>query len=259
MVIIGGDLRQKFLFKELSVKYDVTHCIDNENIKKFISQADVVIMPVPTTKDKQVVFNTFSDSKIYLNEIQKYMSDKLVITYGYYFEGSNCIDLNEQDAFAISNAVPTAEGAIALAVNNTPFTIWKSKCLVVGNGRTGRILAERLNSMKAYVTVSARKLSDFAYIEALGMDFTHTGNLVNTANEYDIIFNTVNAPVITADVINALKKNCLIIELASKPGGIDITAAENAGIKIITAPGVPGKTAPETAAKILANIIKNLI
>ena len=56
-----------------------------------------------------------------------------------------------------------------------------------------------------------------------------------------------------------LNKNCLVIELASKPGGIDVEAAKEIEIKIVMAQGLPGKVAPVTAAKAIKDTIYNII
>ena len=92
--------------------------------------------------------------------------------------------------------MPTAEGAIKLAIENTDCTLWKSRVLVIGNGRVGKILAERLKALGAYVTVSARKPADFGLLSALGFDYINTEHLNLKPIDYNIVFNTVDAKVI---------------------------------------------------------------
>jgi len=75
----------------------------------------------------------------------------------------------------------------------------------------------------------------------------------------DIVFNTVPAMVLDRDLLFKLNKEALIIDLASKPGGVDFLAAEELGIKTIHALGLPGKTAPVSAARIIKDTIYNIL
>ena len=54
------------------------------------------------------------------------------------------------------NAVATAEGAIAEAVLHSDGTLHGAACLVIGFGRVGLALAQRLRGLSAHVTVAAR-------------------------------------------------------------------------------------------------------
>ena len=74
-------------------------------------------------------------------------------------------------------------------------------------------------------------------------------------SQYDIIINTVPHMVLTKERLNYVKKDCLIIDLASKPGGIDQKIAEGKGIKSIWALTLPGKVAPFTTAEIIKKAI----
>ena len=55
--------------------------------------------------------------------------------------------------------------------------------------------------------------------------------------------------------LGLLNKDALILDLASAPYGTDFEAAKELGIKAMTAPGLPGKTAPKTAGKLIAESI----
>ena len=56
-----------------------------------------------------------------------------------------------------------------------------------------------------------------------------------------------------------LKKGSLLIDLASKPGGVDIEEAGNAGVKTIWALSLPGKVAPISSGEIIARTILNIL
>jgi len=60
-------------------------------------------------------------------------------------------------------------------------------------------------------------------------------------------------------LLRKVNKDCLLIDLASKPGGIDFEKAKEMGLKTIWALSLPGKVAPVTAAKFIKDTISNII
>ncbi len=260
LLIIGGDKRQEILTENLrKAGHNCFHITGGHDLDTDFDNFEVVILPYPTTKDGLCVNNNLSDEKILLADIVKRVSRQKVLCGNYSFINIESTDYGRDEELTLLNAVPTAEGAIELAIRNTDFTLWQSNCLVIGNGKCGKILADRLAGLKAHVTVSARKDADFAYIKALGQKYIHTYEIEKHIHGFDIIFNTVDSRVITREALEKCKKDCLLIELASAPFGIDFNAAEELGLKVIKAPGLPGKISPKTAADILTQTILKLI
>lgn len=259
VIIIGGDDRLKTVEKHLRDNgFSVSTLGLYQNDSGDISSADIIILPVPTTKDKATVFTPLTGRRIPLSEIKERLTpEKTVLCCNYYFENCNCTDYNKLDSYALLNAVPTAEGAIKLCIENTPFTLWDARVLVIGCGRVGKVLANRLRGLGANVTVSARKLSDFALIKAIGFNAVNTNLLNDRPLEFDVIFNTVDFYVLNNESFENTPCKC-IIDLSSK-GGFSIDAAKKCGITAIKAPGLPGITAPHTAGKILAETVIKLI
>ncbi len=260
IIIVGGDNRQVTIKTNLEkLGHYVYHIITTKDLDIDFTSFDTVIFPLPTTRDGVLINNTLSEDKIKITDITDKLQSQKILCGNYSFEDFVFTDYGKDESTAILNAVPTAEGAIAVAIDNTPFTIWKSKCLVVGYGKIGKALSKRLNALSSDVTVSARRDKDFSYIESQGFKHIETDNIEQFAHNYDIIFNTVPKQVITKNVLEKCKKDCLLIELASSPYGIDINAAEELNLKVIKALGLPGKIAPDTAADILTKVIvKNL-
>lgn len=159
----------------------------------------------------------------------------------------------------IANAVPTAEGALQIAMEELPITIHGAKTLVVGFGRIGHQLARTLQALGAHVSVSARSNASFAKIWAENFEVLDTRNLCNDLSKFDLIFNTVPAKVLGASELAALREDCLIVDLASKPGGIDFSAAEIMGRKVIWALSLPGKVAPISSAIAIRDTIYNIL
>lgn len=256
ILIIGGDFRMNIAFEELKKQgfsVDSLGLQNNDNGK--IEQADVILLPVPTTRDGKTIYCPQSDKKIPLEYINKADKNALILSCGYTFENKNCIDYLKLDSFCYLNAVPTAEGAIARAINDTPFCLWNTPVLIIGCGRVAKVLADRLLALKCNLTVSARKSSDFAYLEALGIKYIHTKLVPEKANNFNIIFNTIDVPIF--DDVKKIK-NCYLYDLSTK-GCLDFDAAKTANIKATMLPGIPGKIAPITAGKIIAQTTNQLI
>jgi dipicolinate synthase subunit A len=168
-------------------------------------------------------------------------------------------DVLTRDDFAVRNAVPTAEGALQIAMENMPITLHGARCLVVGYGRIGKVLSRRLRSLGAQVTSSARRQADLAWIEIEGGRAVPTQALEAALGECDAVFNTVPAPVLTQDRLKLLPPGCLCIDLASAPGGVDFDAAHRLGLHCIWALSLPGKVAPRTANLILRDTLYHIM
>lgn len=130
--------------------------------------------------------------------------------------------------------------------------------MVLGFGRCGKVLAHMLKGLGADLSVEARSLSDLAYIKSYGYTPVALEELPSCINQYDFIFNTIPVMILDQDKLKNVKQSCLIIELASKPGGVDLKAAGKLGIQAIDAQSLPGKVAPKTAAKIIFDTILNV-
>ena len=164
---------------------------------------------------------------------------------------------NEQ--LQIMNAVPTAEGAIAIAMDELPVTLFESNAVVIGYGRVAKLLAHRLTALGAKVTVCARREDDRAYASAFGcnaVDFSLLGSALETA---DVVFNSVPQHIIGEELYPRINKNTPVIDLASRPGGLDFERAKQYGLNVIWALSLPGKAAPVTAGRIIAATLTKLL
>lgn len=170
-------------------------------------------------------------------------------------KGVFCCELYGSEPLTTLNAVPTAEGAIALAMSHSSITLQDSCCLIVGYGRIGKVLAQKLQALGAEVTVCARKAGDLALAKALGLQGDETKIYHRGLDQYDFVFNTVPTTVLGEEELRRLSKDCLLVELASAPGGFDFQFCEAMGIRCLLAGGLPGKCAPKTAGEIYARSI----
>lgn len=157
--------------------------------------------------------------------------------------GSRTSDLLRDPVYLAQNASITADCAIRLSGTYMDRTFSDSRALVIGWGRIGKCLAAALKKLGCKVTVSARKESDRAMLCALGFDTVCPENIPHQLFRYSILFNTVPAPVLSVPV----PETCLALELASSPG--------ISGDNILSATGLPGKMAPKTSGKLIADTI----
>jgi dipicolinate synthase subunit A len=277
--IVGGDLRQIKLSNHLAKEgYEVrVYGFDNvmfeENVKIFedlpsaLVDADIVIGPIPCSQDNKTFFSKYQTNPVLLDDVFRHIpNDKLFmagriteeiqrIANHYSFK---VIDILDRNDLAIRNAIPTAEGAIQYAMENSDITIHDSQCLVMGYGRCGKVLAQMLYGIGANLAVEARKSEDLAYVHSYGYQPLHLRALEQEIGKFDFIFNTIPSLILDRKMLQKVKKDCLIIDLASKPGGVDYQAAEEMGIKAILALSLPGKVAPESAAMIIRDTIFNV-
>jgi dipicolinate synthase subunit A len=239
-----------------------------DDLHKIIEKNDVIVAPLPCSNDDETIYAPFSTVKIYINDIFKTMNKRqlfiagrisekiihLAEVYKVYY-----IDILKREDMAILNAIPTAEGAIQIAMEELPITLHGSNALILGFGRIGKILAKMLNGIGANVHVEARKYSDIAWIKSYGYKPVFINELGNYVSNMNIIFNTVPAVILDDKLLKKINNECLIIDLASVPGGIDHEKAKNMGLKVIWALSLPGKVAPITAAKFIKDAIYNVL
>ncbi len=224
---------------------------DGDNITDF----DTAVLPVPATRDKITVDCPLTGRKILISDIEKLCSGRTVLSGGLDLKGAHCTDYLKDTPYKILNAVPTAEGAIAKAIECSDRTLWQSRVLIIGFGKCSRAIYERLSGFKCDITVSARSENDIAELNSLFVKNIKTSEVDRIAGDFDFIFNTVDL-----DIINDLPslKNTVLIDVSSK-GCLDFNKANSLGIAAYKLPGIPGKTAPVTAGKTLARVLSTLI
>ena len=236
-------------------------------LEEAIEKCDAAVLPLPVTKNQITVSAPFGTNEIYIDDLLSLMGKKPIFCGMASREfkdsakkfGVRLIDYFESEYLTVLNCVPTTEGAISIAIENTPFTLFGSKVLVLGFGRVGRHLSKTLCALGADTFVEARKVSDLAWISALGYGKVPLDTLNERLWEFDIIFNTVPKVILTADRLARLKKNCVIIDLASYPYGADVNFCRENKIKYILASSLPGKFAPQYAGKIIKETVCNML
>lgn len=274
--IIGGDKRQIYMGLSMTkdgynvIFYGFDKCSmveeDYSSLRQAVAKSDCVILPMPLTRDSELVFTPLSNMKLRLdNDLCETIKNKPIFcTNSRYlrktgdYSESKIFDYLDREELAVLNAVPTAEGAVEIAMRNYQKTIHSSNCLVAGYGRIGKVLSRILAALGANVTVSARNLNDLTWIRLNGHNPISTEDIA-ISGRYDLIFNTIPSMIFDCDTLSKIAGGALVIDLASAPGGVDFKAAEMLGINAIHALSLPGKVAPVTAGEIIKNTIYNIM
>lgn len=266
LAVLGGDQRQKWLALALMDEgilvqtHLVPDCSDTP-LARALTEVDGVVLPVPAFSPEGLLTVqrggpvTMEEILAVLRPGTRIFGGRLHDTAGKMRQaGLEPIDYMTLEPVAVANAVPTAEGAIQIAMEQMPSTLQNSQCLVIGWGRIGKLLAGKLKALGAKVTVSVRRAEDAAMVQALGMQSDLTGVYANGL-PYALIVNTVPAMVLGQKALERTVPDVCIIDLASAPGGVDFPAAERLKRTAVLALGLPGKMAPKTAGCILKDAI----
>lgn len=281
--IIGGDLRiiklAKMLAEDGNEVYtyglekaeelkEEKNIIPVQKLSKAIpNDVEVVIGPIPFSSNGVNINAPFSENEISIRELMHYLNAKILIAGSItpeIYDMANdeyieIIDIMKREELAVLNTISTAEGTIEIAIANTNKILHGSNVLILGFGRIGKVLARKMAGLSSKVTCAARKDEDLAWIKAYGYMATNINFLGENLSEYDIIINTVPHLVLTEERMKYVKKDCLLIDLASNPGGIDKKSAKDKNLKLIWALALPGKVAPITTAEFLKDTIYNVL
>ena len=279
IAVVGGDMRYVYLagaladdgYKVIAVGFDntdlppgVAGCTD---AAQAITLSDAVVLPMPVSTDGKLVHAPFSRLCLPLEQVYAAVkptqfvfgggvSEEIVAAFAR--RDVTIADYLKREELAVRNAVPTAEGAIQLALEELPVTLDGASCLITGYGRIGKVLSRLLTAMGANVTVAARKCADRAWARVQGCYAVHTDELTKLP-AFDVVFNTVPMLLFDRRVLSSMDRRTLLIDLASRPGGIDFNAAADLHFKTVWALSLPGRVAPKTAADIIKSTIVNLI
>ena len=222
---------------------------------------------MPFTTNAKDVNTPFSDNQITIQELLSNINSKTLIAGAFAenlyeiasSQNIELIDLMKREELAVLNTIATAEGAIELAISNTNKILHGSEVLILGFGRVGKVLARKLSGMEANVTCAARKDEDLAWIKAYGYNLTNINTLGENLSKYDIIMNTVPHMILDEKRLQYVNKECLLIDLASNPGGIDKKIVKEKNLKFVWALALPGKVAPITSAEFIKDTVNNIL
>jgi len=224
-----------------------------------VKDAKAIVGPIPLSSDRKNLSMPFSNVKLSIEDFIKCLPGKTLIAGNITEPIRNIldekqivyIDLLKREEFSVLNTISTAEGTIQIAMEETQRTVHGRNVLIMGFGRIGKVLAKMLSGIGAKVYCEARKNEDIAWIKAYGYEPIHLNDLDKYLEKFDIIINTIPFQILDKNRLDLLKKDIVIIDLASNPGGVDRKAAKEKNIKLIWALSLPGKVAPVTSAEFI--------
>lgn len=282
VVFLGGDARQLEVIKSCLEWNARVSCIGFDNLQTPLSEAairefrtdvlktaDLLVLPIVGTDEEGRVSSVFTSSPLYLkDEHMAALPEHCMVFTGMassYLQELcqkyqlQLVELLVRDDIAIYNSIPTVEGALMMAIQHTDITIHGSQSIVLGLGRVGLSLARTLAAIGANVKVGVLTSPQFARAFEMGLSPFYTSELEKHVTDADLIFNTVPSLILSEPVLRRVPHDVVIIDIASKPGGVDFAYAKKRGIKAILTPSLPGVVAPKTAGKILAKTIVDVI
>lgn len=279
-LIAGGDLRQTYLAASLARQFRVytvgfdkgaplsKDILPLDGLLSLKERVDTIVLPLPASSDGVTVRTPFSGQMLTLDSLPVHLKPGGLVLAGRVDDhlrslfadvAAEVIDYFDREELAVLNAIPTAEGALQIAMEELPVTIFGLHVLLTGFGRISKALARMLVALGASVTVAARRFDDLAWARIYGCKTLHLPETDSSFGEYDLIINTVPAMLLNERRLALLKKGALVIDLASKPGGVDFDTARRLGVKTIWALSLPGKVAPVSSGEIIADTIRNLL
>lgn len=269
-LILGKEERQKYLFQMLCGRgQTVTYCdswLDGGY--------DAIMLPIGKSGE-------------YLEQIaEKLQAGEYV--FGCNFppeivenkrrQGIFFIDYLKEAGAAYTNAALTAEGAVAEAILAGREALCGREMLVLGYGRCGQALAQRLQALGGRVTVYEKDPEKLAMAQVFGFEAVkaqnppccedgaatvaacgvrHAAGNAQTGAfwaRFSYLFNTVPELVLDAGRLVHVRPNAVLIDIASAPGGIDYAYCAQNGLNAKLCGGLPAKYAPKSAAELLLEI-----
>lgn len=281
IAVLGGDLRQAAMADRLraaglspriyGLPPDVvpTEVRYFEDWRKAVTDASTVVLPLPAAHDGTRVATPLMQElpPLLLETLFAALPEGTLLAAGKLDaaakagaerRGLQVFDYFESELLQQKNALPTAEGAVMILMQELPLTVAGLPVAVTGFGRVAKALVGLLNAMGAKVTVAARKSTALDAARRLGcgtVSLCEPHALQRLAQGYAAVFNTVPSRLFDAEVLGSFDRKTLLIDLASAPGGIDAAAAAKYGIRSIFALSLPGKYAPQSAGVIIADTV----
>ena len=276
VAIVGGDRRSALLAELLWRDGHRVRCFALEKallpaeiprdtcLPAALYGADAVILPVPA--EKGPLLNTpLSARTLTLEELWENLWPEQWVFGGGFGEASAAralqggqilCDLLRRPGFVTGNAALTAEAAVGILIRESEGSLRRSRCLLLGCGRIGKLLAQKLAGLGAEVTVMARKTADRALAAELGYTPLEPEALEGRIGDFELIVNTVPARVLSDAALCCVAPEALLLELASPPGGFDRELAKNIGLRALIAPGLPGQYSPLASARLMRREIE---
>lgn len=267
LLVLGGDIRLHYTAERLKQKYEVYTYGVSELDMLPDEPCDAAVLGLPASRDGINISAPLCREPVPFSVLKKLVKCGGIVIGGMVSpairkfcaeNGFFCEDHYCDEAVMLRNAVPSAEGALAVGINATPEQMLGQKVLILGFGRIASQLAVYLTAMGCEVIVAARSREKRAKARMLGCRAVGFDVLGNILPEVTLIYNTVPCAVIGEDELAVFDDEAVYVELASV-SGIDSEALKRHSVTVIKAGGLPAKTAPKTAGEIIADAVEEIL
>ena len=158
--VVGGDQRQVWLARLLAEDGHTVHTyaldlppdagdgpVARSSLER-IDRADCVVLPLPVAGEGLTLHAPLAPAAPPLAQVLDRLTPGQVLCGGRVdpavqalagARGLTIHDYFAREELAVANAVPTAEGAVQLAMEHLPITVHGARTLVLGFGRVGRM------------------------------------------------------------------------------------------------------------------------
>jgi dipicolinate synthase subunit A len=140
------------------------------------------------------------------------------------------------------------EGMLRVIIDNTDITIHRANVCQIGQGSIGGLVTRTLIGLGARVHVAARNPVQRASAYAAGAEPHTLDELPALLAAADIVLSSVPSQLVGRSLLERVRKQALIVDLAAPPGGFDRDAIAALGLRFVWARGM-GRRAPVTVGR----------
>ena len=160
------------------------------------------------------------------------------------------------ERFVYSNALLTAEGVLSMLISCTEQSIFELSVLVLGYGRVAKAVASLINKLGIKQAIATFDKHEYAEACLLNAHKHFGNNFAEQLGNYNVIINTIPHKIFDAKMQGKIAPNTLVLDVASI-NCLDQSSKSN--FVYMPAPSLPQKFSPESAAKLMLQVIHNQI
>lgn len=258
-VVFVNDQRMEIIIQRLrsaGIQVQEGRCEkDMEQIERMANKMDLVILPIQGVSDdgfielkkrgycmKDFFASLRKETLIFTGVITPYIK-KLPQTV---------ISLLAREEVVAANAALTAEGILAMVIQNTPRSLPEYRYDVIGFGHCGRAIAGLFHQLGLEVRI----VSAHAHPESAQLPYSFIRlQEWQFQQPWPVVINTAPAEVISEVMVAGRQTQPLIIDIASRAVGVSERVYKRKDTHVIAAPPLPGIVAWQSAGEILADVI----
>ena len=277
--VVGGDKRNIELARMLCeqghtvklfgfVNYEREIPVQCKNLYEAVEGAGYIIGPIPCSHNGDTLNAPFHNVPIFVEDLLRLIKPQQIFMAGVIKPelltlvakySIQCIDLLLREELLLRNAIPTAEGALKIAIEETDITLHSNQMMVIGYGRIGKVLSKMLRGLGANVLAVVNSSEAAAMAESDGHKVIFTEDMEMELKYADVVFNTVPKILLDKKNMRHIRKKTIIIDLASPPYGVDVNDSRDFGLKVLYTNSLPGKIAPVSTASYILNTINHIL